>query len=237
VWVHVATCSTDVAEFTQRLAERPIRKLAGLMRCYALGLTATAMAIGSSGCLAAATDEQDVRVAVNISGNVVTVDVDLHVAASAEEAWDVLTDFDHMAEIVTNLRVSRVLSRSATRVIVAQEGSASVGLLSFSFDTVREISLKPYSEMQARLIRGSMRMMEGTTRLFATPTGTGIVSHGEFIPDVWIPPVIGAAFIEAETRKQFAEMRTEMIRRKRLASPNDGAAREGDRRVSHRVTE
>jgi hypothetical protein len=30
---------------------------------------------------------------------------------------------------------------------------------------------------------------------------------------MWVPPLIGPALIEAETRKQFAEIRTEIVRR------------------------
>ena len=137
-----------------------------------------------------------------------------------------LTDFDHMAQIVTNLQASRVLSRSATKVIVAQEGRASFGLVSFSFDTVREVELKPFAEIHGRLVRGSMRKMEGTTRLIPESAGTRIVSHGEFIPDVWVPPVVGPSFIEAETRKQFEKMREEMMRRRRLL-PTQGRMRSG----------
>jgi hypothetical protein len=67
-----------------------------------------------------------------------------------------------------------------------------------------------------------MRKMIGTTHLIPESTGTRIVSHGEFIPDTWVPPGIGPIFIEAETRKQFSEMRDEMMRRKRLQPPRDG---------------
>ena len=165
------------------------------------------MVCGPASSSGASVDQRDISVVVKVSGDTVTIDANLHVAASPEEVWGVLTDFDHMAQIVTNLQASRVVSRSATKVIVAQDGRASFGLVSFSFDTVREVELKPFAEIHARLIRGSMRKMEGTTHLIPESAGTRIVSHGEFIPDVWVPPIIGPNFIEAETRKQFAEMR------------------------------
>jgi hypothetical protein len=40
-----------------------------------------------------------------------------------------------------------------------------------------------------------------------------ILNSGRFIPEVWVPPVIGPAVIEAETRKQFEEIRSEIRRR------------------------
>jgi hypothetical protein len=54
-------------------------------------------------------------------GVVVTIDVTLRVSASLQAVWDVLTDFDRRAEIVTNLQSSKV-TRSATTVIVTQDG-------------------------------------------------------------------------------------------------------------------
>jgi hypothetical protein len=44
------------------------------------------------------------------------------------------------------------------------------------------------------------------------------VNHGEFITDVWVPPVIGPGFIQAETRKQYDEMRREILRRSKPRS-------------------
>jgi len=36
---------------------------------------------------------------------------------------------------------------------------------------------------------------------------------------MWVPPYIGPAVIEAETRKQFGEVRTEMLRRSAMLRP------------------
>jgi len=33
------------------------------------------------------------------------------------------------------------------------------------------------------------------------------------MPDMWVPPFIGPAMIEAETKKQFGEIRAEILRR------------------------
>ena len=68
-----------------------------------------------------------------------------------------LTDFDHMAEIVTNLQSSKVLSRSTTTLVVAQQGRTSAGPLTFAFETVREVELKPFYEIRARLLHGSAK--------------------------------------------------------------------------------
>ncbi len=44
-------------------------------------------------------------------------------------------------------------------------------------------------------------------------TQVHILNSGRFVPNVWVPPVVGPSVIEAETRKQFDEIRTEILRR------------------------
>jgi hypothetical protein len=36
---------------------------------------------------------------------------------------------------------------------------------------------------------------------------------------MWVPPYVGPAVIEAETQKQFGEIRTEILRRSALVRP------------------
>jgi len=33
------------------------------------------------------------------------------------------------------------------------------------------------------------------------------------VPTMWVPPVVGTAFLESQTRKQFHELRMEIMRR------------------------
>jgi hypothetical protein len=50
----------------------------------------------------------DISVRVDRDGNAFAVAAELTVAASADEVWDVLTDFDHMAQIPSNVDFSRL---------------------------------------------------------------------------------------------------------------------------------
>ena len=67
----------------------------------------------------APTAPSDFSVTVRRDGDAIVVDVDLVVRASARETWDVLTDYDHMAQIVSSLSMSRVLESSNTTLLVA----------------------------------------------------------------------------------------------------------------------
>jgi hypothetical protein len=154
---------------------------------------------------AAAADPDEITVTAGHTGDVVTIDVGVCVLANAEEAWDVLTDFEHMAEIVSNLESSRVLRRSGNSLIVSQRGRANRGPLSFSFDTVRLVDLDPQVTIHSRLLSGSLKGLDGETRLVQHGARTLITNHGEFVPDVGVPPIIGIHFIEAEARNSLAK--------------------------------
>ena len=159
-------------------------------------------------------DERDIAVHIQQDGARIIVDVQLPVAATAIETWAVVTDYDHMASFVSNLESSRIIERAGNTLTIEQKGRASRGPLTFAFQNVREIILTPPREIRSRLISGNLEASEFTTRVVDHGASAEIVNHGEFIPKIWVPPIIGPALIEAETRKQFAELRAEILRRK-----------------------
>ena len=158
----------------------------------------------------------DIMITAQKNGESVLVTVNFTVQANAEEVWTVLTDFDHIAQFVSNVQSSKIVNRSEGKLQVSQAGRAAHGPLSFAFDSVQEFELKPFEEIRSRLISGSMRKLDGVTQLIPHGAETKIIYHGTSIPNVWVPPLIGTQFIEAEVRDQYREMRNEIMRRKHL---------------------
>ncbi len=177
-------------------------------------LFAIALAILPAVAHAVSPDSRGIVVAVHRDGEAFVVDVDLTVDATPQEAWNVLTDYDHMSEFVSNLTMSHIVRRASDSLEVAQTSRVKFGLFDLKFDNVREIEFVPLQEIRSKLVRGDMKMSAFTTRLAAEGDATRITNHGRFIPDRWIPPLIGTIMLEAETRKQFAEFRAEILRRK-----------------------
>src|ERR1700682_2474954 len=155
----------------------------------------------------------DIVVHVKKDGATIIVDVEMAVQVPPLAAWDVLTDYDHMAQFVTNVQSSKITDRKGNTLVVAQKSGTAFGLLKFSFDNVREVELVPHSEIRSNLISGDMKASAFTTRIVSDGGGARVFNHGEFVPTMWVPPVIGTAFLEAETRRQFHELRNEMMRR------------------------
>lgn len=197
---------------------RPMQALC--VRVTLIALLAPAIAGAASDAHAAPADGREIAVQVTRYGEMIIVDVDAYVQATPREAWDVLTDYDHMAQFVSNLESSSILSRSGNTLQVVQKGKASRGPLTFAFDNVREILLSPYHEIRSRLLSGNLKASDFITRVVDEGSNVRILNHGEFIADVWVPPVIGPAMIKAETKKQFGELTTEILRRKAQAHAN-----------------
>src|SRR4030095_5024000 len=167
---------------------------------------------------AAPPDSRDIAVAIRRDGDAIEVDVDLLVKATSEEVWNVLTDYDHMGEFVPNVAMSRIARRAADKLEVAQTSRLELAFLEIKFDNVREIELVPLQEIRSKVVRGDMKTSSFITRLVAKGNATRITNHGRFIPVRLIPRLIGDAVIEAQTRKQFAEFRAEILRRQQLGA-------------------
>jgi hypothetical protein len=156
---------------------------------------------------------EDIEVKVQIKGENVIVDLSLVIAGTRQEVWEVLTDFDHMSNYVSNLKESKVVSNSGDTLNVYQRGAAKYGPINFPFESTREIKLTPFDKIQSHMISGNMSKMEGTTELVEADGQTRIHFHTESIPGVWLPPIAGRIFIEHETREQFQEIRNEIVKR------------------------
>jgi hypothetical protein len=168
----------------------------------------------------------DQRAAIEVEeiGGTLIVDASILVPATLNEAWEVLTDYDHMADYLHHIQFSKIIAGADNRIQVAQKGHASYGPLSFSFDTVREVELKPYLEIRSKVISGSIKQGRGTFQLTAEKGGTRIVYHNETVSNQWLPPLIGPAMVRKEIRLQFEEMKNEILRRRLEKQRNERPA-------------
>ena len=162
---------------------------------------------------------QDILIQIRKEGPSVVVEVVCPVDAPGSIVWEVLTDYDHMAKFLSNLEYSSVEDTAGNVLRVHQKGKASRGPLTLTFDMVREVELVPHSEIRSRLISGDLKASDFVTRIVVTAEGVNIVHSGRYVPKMWVPPYIGPALIEAETQKQFGEVRAEILRRSAMFRP------------------
>jgi carbon monoxide dehydrogenase subunit G len=129
-------------------------------------------------------------------------------------AWDVLTDYDHIADFVSSMRASAVESRSDSGLTVRQE--AAVG--PFPFRRVAHLLLDVRELPDRRiefhdLLDRDFRLYRGAWELSPEPSGTAVtyVLHAQ--PTGAIPSFISHAFLSRTVRRLLTQVQAEMIRR------------------------
>jgi carbon monoxide dehydrogenase subunit G len=203
-----------------RLVVRTLLAIASLV--IASLAMATAMSTAMS-TVASDGAESPIDVHVSRADKTVSVRVSFLVDVTPDQAWSVLTDYENMPRFLPNLHWSSVLNRRGNTLEVAQKGQVSHGLLKIDFDNVREVVLTPKHEIRSRMIHGDMKSSVFVTRIAAEGEHTRVTYEGEFIPNMWVPPVVGPSMVESETRKQWQQIRAEMQRRAHGAPAARGA--------------
>jgi carbon monoxide dehydrogenase subunit G len=155
-----------------------------------------------------------VTVEAEAQGDMIVVAASLYVPATPNDAWVVLTDFDHMAYFLPNIEYSQKLYGTAETFQVAQKGKAFFGPFSQSFDLIREVTLSPYREIRSRQISGTFEKLDVVTQLIPSVDGTFIVYRAELIAGVSLPNSIILAMTKKTIRDQFEAVRLEILKRK-----------------------
>ena len=180
-----------------------VLKLIATMALLAVPLAAPAAAPGA-----------DITVRVEKDSGAFTVNAQLTVAASLDEVWAVLTDFDRMAQILSNVDASKVSNRDGNKFEVVQKSHASAGLFRISLDSVREVELLPKQEIRSHLVKGDLKSSDFTTRLAEAGNVVTITVQGKFVATGLSASAITPETVESQTRRQYQELREEVLRRK-----------------------
>lgn len=167
--------------------------------------------------------EPAIVVAVKQGAELITVDAAMDLDVSMRTAWDVLSDFDHMSTILTNLKSSRVVLRRGDVLVIRQEGAAAFGPLSFPFESEREVRLEPITRILVHQRSGTLKRFDSETTLRPGERGTGVNYHAEIVPDSILARMFGAPFVRQEVGEQLQALAAEMMRReqhgRRSAAP------------------
>ena len=102
---------------------------------------------------------------------------------------------------------------------VAQKSHASAGLVRLSLDNLRQIELVPNREIRSRLIKGDLKASDFTTRLTPDGAATRVSVKGKFTVGALSGAAINEDVVAKQTRRQYEELRTEVLRRKNNLPP------------------
>lgn len=137
--------------------------------------------------------------------------------AGLSRAWDVMSDYDRLAEFVPDLVSSRVLSRTGPVAIVEQVSRVGVMLMSYVVRMQIRIEERPMSALDVSLVSGDMRRYAVRWELESARQGgidgTLLRLSGELEPRFFIPAMVGQPMVQANVRQLMEAVVAEIERR------------------------
>jgi uncharacterized membrane protein len=176
-----------------------------------------AMIVFAINAQAAQDSGRDIVVKAEKDGTTFTVNAEMAVQATVDEVWAVLVDFDNMARILSNVDASRIANRDGDKFEVIQKSHAAAGPVRLSLDSVRQVELVPKREIRSHLVKGDLKASDFVTRVNEDGPGVRVSVSGKFVAGGFSGGVISPETVENQTRRQYQELRDEVMRRKSSA--------------------
>jgi len=142
-----------------------------------------------------------------VSWGRVEVDVTLKIA------FTVLTDYDRMAQFLPGMLESAVVARDGNAVIIDQSADEGAYLFVQRVDARLAIDESPPDRLTIRALSGSFREFEGSYVLTRKSGRTMVEYRARFLPDFFMPPMIGIQTVQRSLERHLGALAQEMLRR------------------------
>lgn len=167
----------------------------------------------------------EVSVTATNDGGVLRVSAEAEFEAGTRETWAVLTDYARLPAFIPGMQESRVIGRGERGPLIEQRGKARLLFLTYSLHVRLQVDEFPYERITSRAVAGSFRRMEGAYVL--TPQSEGrmrLTYAGTFVPDFFVPPLIGPLVLRESIERQFGALVDEIVRRRALVRQGEPAS-------------
>ena len=163
----------------------------------------------------------EVVVQVTRNGDVLLIEAAAEFEGTLAQTWQVLTDYDRLAEFIPNLLLSRVVERGKGTITVEQKGEARLLIFSFPIEVRLAINEFPPGRVVSRAVAGNFREMSGVYTLDGQQGRVRLRYTGRMTPDFFVPPLVGTWILRNHVQETFAALVDEIVRRQRDAPPPD----------------
>jgi ribosome-associated toxin RatA of RatAB toxin-antitoxin module len=154
-----------------------------------------------------------VTINTKLQGDAVDIHASAMLNADAATAWRVLTDYDHYAEFIPDLRVSRVIAREGNTLTVEHSGETAIWLLKMPVHVTFEVNEMPPNSLQSRTVAGSMRVLASSYALPPIASGVRLDYAGQIVPGFELVGHVVQAMVERNAARQFQALVDEIERR------------------------
>lgn len=128
------------------------------------------------------------------------------VAAAPAAVWQILTDYNHLAEYLPNLHSTRVVSRNGDSVIVEQLGTARFLFFSQTIRLLVRVQERAPDRIDISLIDGDMKVYRASWELrpLAGASGTRVVYNATIVPKFDVPWIVGTDVVKKDVARMMA---------------------------------
>jgi len=163
----------------------------------------------------------------SVSGGKYLINGSLLIPSPPPFVREVVTDFDHLAEFIPNLKSSRVVSRGGDSVVVRQLGSSSF-IVTRQVDLTILFRASTTDSIPFHLLDGSIDEYDGSWRFL--PEGAGVADSTHLVYRVTlghgfhIPGILFRHILSREVGEMMPAIAREVARR-RTASSSSSSGR------------
>ena len=161
--------------------------------------------------------QTEVLIRTSRDGDFVTVSATAVMRVDPRIAWAVLSDYDHLAGFIPDMKSSRVVARDGNRVRVEQIGEVGFIFYKQPVTVTLEVHEEPQRRITARSVEGNVKGLESYYELHISGPEVRLDYGGRFDPDFSIPPLIGMPVMRRVIERRFRAMVEEIQRRDALA--------------------
>lgn len=128
------------------------------------------------------------------------------VDAAPDAVWRILTDYNHLADYLPNLKSTRVVSRNGDKVIVEQVGAARFLFFSRTIRLLVQVNERAPDRIDIGLIEGDMKVYRAswTFSPVAGAAGTKVVYSATIVPKFDVPGIVGSTVVKNDIARMMA---------------------------------
>ena len=162
---------------------------------------------------------QDVSIRTKRTGDTFEIEARAVMAVAREVAWQVVTDYERLPEFIPGLHRSRILERTANRVLLEQHGELRFLVFTVPMEVRMQVEERPLEAVVSKALSGTVRTMQGRYDLAAVAQGTEFRYRGTIVADLGIPGFLGEVIVRSNVEAQFNAMVREILRRAHASQP------------------
>ena len=133
--------------------------------------------------------------------------------ADAEQAFAVITDYDHMADFLPGMLSSKVVGRRGHSVVIEQSVQETLLFFKQRIDVRLEVNESPPTRLTITSLAGSFKSFTGVYELTRLDGGTLIEYRARFVPDFELPNVVGLYAVQRSLQRYLTALAVEIERR------------------------